>query len=111
MKHKKTIKLNRITNRFISVFLSLCMITSIGSSTVADAASASSGDSSSLVVDVKPAKEYPDVERHTVAEMLANGCDEIYVPSAPEDAPNAQSANTIADAVTELTDGGVMVDG
>ena len=108
MKHKKTIKLNRITNRFISVFLSLCMITSIGSSTVADAASASSGDSSSSVVDVKPAKEYPDVERHTVAEMLANGCDEIYVPSAPEDVPNAQTAKTIADALAELTDGGVI---
>ena len=108
MKHKKTIKLNRITNKLISVFLSLCMITSIGSSAVADAASARSGDSSSLVVDVNPAKEYPDVERHTVAEMLANGCDEIYVPSAPEDAPNAQSANTIADALAELTDGGVI---
>ena len=108
MKHKKTIKLNRVTNRFISVFLSLCMITSIGSSTVADAASASSGDSSSLVVDVKPAKEYPDVERHTVAEMLANGCDEIYVPSAPEDVPNAQTDKTIADALAKLTDGGVI---
>ena len=108
MKHKKTIKLNRISNRFISLFLSLCMITSIGSSAVADAASARSGDSSSSVVDVKPAKEYPDVERHTVAEMLANGCDEIYVPSAPEDVPNAQTAKTIADALAELTDGGVI---
>ena len=104
MKRKKTIKLNRI----ISLFLSLCMITSIGSSAVADAASARSGDSSSSVVDVKPAKEYPDVERHTVAEMLANGCDEIYVPSAPEDVPNAQTAKTIADALAELTDGGVI---